>query len=102
MKIPIIKPYFDNKEIEAVTSVLESGWLVQGPRVAEFERMIAEFTKAKFAKTSSSCTTALHLALLSLGIGTGDKVLVPSFTYIASVNAIDNLVKVSRECFGIS
>jgi dTDP-4-amino-4,6-dideoxygalactose transaminase len=89
MKIPIVKPYFDNKEIEAVASVLKSGWLVQGPMVAEFERMIADFTKAKFAKASSSCTTSLHLALLASGIGHGDKVLVPSFTYVASANAIE-------------
>ncbi|MGD0780427.1 MAG: DegT/DnrJ/EryC1/StrS family aminotransferase [Dehalococcoidales bacterium] len=89
MKIPVVKPYFDNKEIEAVTSVLKSGWLVQGPMVAEFERMITGFTKVKFAKASSSCTTALHLALLASGIGHGDRVLVPSFTYVASANAIE-------------
>lgn len=90
MKIPIVKPYFDNNEVEAVASVLESGWLVQGPKVAEFESMIADFTKAKFARATSSCTTALHLALLSSGIRPGDEVLVPSFTYIASANAIEH------------
>ena len=89
MKIPIAKPYFDNREAEAAASVLESGWLVQGPRVAEFEEMIADFTKAKFARATTSCTTALHLALLSSGIRPGDKVLVPSFTYIATANAIE-------------
>lgn len=89
MKIPIAKPCFDHNEINAVTSVLESGWLVQGPRVSEFEKMVADFTKARFARASSSCTTALHLALLSLGIGAGDKVLLPSFTYVASANSIE-------------
>ncbi len=89
VKIPITKPYFDNEEIGAVASLLESGWVVQGPKVAEFERIIADFTKAKFARATTSCTTALHLALLSLGIGPGDSVLVPSFTYIASANAIE-------------
>ena len=89
MRVPIAKPYFGEEEKEAVARVLESGWVVQGPRVAEFERMITEFAKAKFAKASSNCTTALHLALLSSGIGPGDKVLVSAFTYIASANAIE-------------
>jgi dTDP-4-amino-4,6-dideoxygalactose transaminase len=89
MKIPIAKPYFDHKEAEAVASVLESGWLVQGPRVAEFEQMVCEYSGAKFAKATTSCTTALHLALLSSGIRPGDEVLVPSFTYIATANAIE-------------
>lgn len=90
MKVPITKPYFDNKETEAVASVLESGWLVQGPKVAEFERLVADFTKTEFARATSSCTTALHLGLLALGIGPGDEVLVPSFTYVASANAIEH------------
>lgn len=89
MKIPIVKPYIDKDEAEAVASVLESGWLVQGPKVAEFESMIADFTKAKLARATSSCTTALHLALLASGIRPGDEVLVPSFTYVASANAIE-------------
>lgn len=89
MKIPITKPYFDHNEIKAVTSVLESGWLVQGPRVSELEAIIADFTRTKFARACSSCTAALHLALLSLGIGAGDKVLLPSFTYVASANSIE-------------
>ena len=89
MQIPMAKPCFGEEEKEAVARVLESGWVVQGPRVAEFEKMVTESTKAKFAKASSNCTTALHLALLSSGIGPGDRVLVPSFTYVASANAIE-------------
>ena len=89
MKVPITKPYFDDEEKKAVNTVLESGWLVQGPKVAEFERMVCEYTGAKFARASTSCTTALHLALLALGIGPGDEVLIPSLTYIASANAIE-------------
>ena len=89
MKVPIIKPYFGDEEKKAVIDTLESGWLVQGPRVAEFERMVCEYTGARFAKATTSCTTALHLALLSSGIGPGDEVLLPSFTYIASANAIE-------------
>lgn len=89
MKIPITKPYFGEEEKKAVCDVLESGWLVQGPKVAEFERMVCEYTGAKFARASTSCTTSLHLALLALGIGSEDEILVPSFTYIASANAIE-------------
>ena len=89
MNIPLAKPYMNNEEILAIASVLNSGWLMQGEKVFEFESMIANFTGAKIARATSSCTTALHLALLSLGIGKGDEVLVPSFTYIASANAIE-------------
>lgn len=89
MKVPITKPYFGEEEKKAVNTVLESGWLVQGPKVAEFERMVCEYTGATFARASTSCTTALHLALLALGIGPGDEVLIPSLTYIASANAIE-------------
>ena len=77
MKIPITKPCFDQTEFELIRKPLESGWLVQGPFVKEFERLFAAFTGAPFAKASSSCTTALHLALAALGIGEGDRVLVP-------------------------
>lgn len=89
MQIPIAKPYFGKEEEEAVARVLESGWVVQGRRVKEFEEMMCEFTEAKFAKASTSCTTSLHLALLALGIGREDEVLVPSFTFIASANAVE-------------
>lgn len=89
MKIPITKPFFDNCEKEAILKALETGWLVQGPYVAEFERLFSEFTAAKFAKAVSSCTAALHLALDSLDIKSGDEVIVPSFTYIASANAVE-------------
>ncbi len=89
MQIPITKPYFGKEEKEAVARVLDSGWVVQGRRVKEFEEMVCEFTGAKFAKASTSCTTSLHLALLALGIGAGDEVLVPSFTFIASANAVE-------------
>jgi dTDP-4-amino-4,6-dideoxygalactose transaminase len=89
MKIPITKPLFDNSEKENILKPLESGWLVQGPFVAEFEKLFSEFIGIKFAKATTSCTTALHLALEALGIGKGDKVVVPSFTYVASANAVE-------------
>jgi len=89
MKIPITKPFFGEAERKAILEPLESGWVVQGPKVAEFERRFAEFSGAKFAVATSSCTTALHLSLSALGIGPGDEVLLPSFTFVATANAIE-------------
>jgi len=89
MKIPITKPFFGDEEKISIAKTLESGWIVQGPKVKEFERLFAEFTGAKFAVATSSCTTALHLGLEAMGIGKGDKVIVPSFTYVASANAVE-------------
>lgn len=89
MKIPITKPFFDHEEEEYVLKPLRSGWLVQGPNVEEFERIFAEFTGSKHAKAVTSCTTALHLALEASGIKENDKVVLPSFTYVASANAVE-------------
>jgi len=89
MRVPIAKPYFGEEEKKAVNDVLESGWIVQGPKVAEFEAMVCRFTGCHFARASSSCTTALHQALITLRVGRGDEVLVPSFTFVASANAIE-------------
>lgn len=89
MSIPITKPFIDNCEKEAVIKVLESGWLVQGKYVAEFEKLFSDFTNSRFAKATSNCTTALHLGLDAMGIGKGDRVIVPSFTYVASANAVE-------------
>jgi dTDP-4-amino-4,6-dideoxygalactose transaminase len=89
MNIPITKSVFDEFEKEAIIKPLETGWVVQGPYVAEFERLFAEYTGAKYAKACTSCTTALHLALEALDITRGDKVIIPSFTYIASANAVE-------------
>jgi len=76
------------EEEAAVAEVLRSGWLSQGPRVAEFERAFADYVGAEHAVAVSSCTTALHLALLALGIRSGDEVICPSFSFIASANCI--------------
>lgn len=89
VKIPLAKPYFTRAEATAVNKVLESGWVTQGSKVTEFEKAVCQFTGASYARATSSCTAALHLALLALGIGPGDKVIVPSFTFVASVNAIE-------------
>lgn len=89
MKIPITRAFFDDDERKTILKPLETGWLVQGPFVAEFEKLFSDFTGSKFAKAVTNCTTALHLALEALNIKKGDKVVVPSFTYIASANAVE-------------
>lgn len=86
--IPISKPFITDAEKRAVLEVLESGMLVQGPRVAELEGRFAQLCGTKHAIATSSGTTALHLALLAHGIGPGDEVITVSFTFIASVNSI--------------
>ena len=89
MKIPIAKPYFGPEEKQAVIEPLNTGWVVQGPKVQEFENMVARVIGVEHAIAVSSCTTALHLALVGLVIGIGDEVIVPSFTYVATANAIE-------------
>ncbi|MEY2959222.1 MAG: UDP-4-amino-4-deoxy-L-arabinose--oxoglutarate aminotransferase [Actinomycetota bacterium] len=86
--IPLIRPVFGPEEEAAVSEVLRSGWVAQGPRVAGFEEAFAERVGAVDAVAVSSCTTALQLALVLAGIGPGDDVVVPSFSFIATANAV--------------
>ena len=88
MNIPIARPSFGHLEEEAVIEVLRSGWVSQGPRVAEFERQFADYVGAAHAVAVSSCTTALHLALVAAGVKAGDEVICPSLSFIATANAI--------------
>ena len=88
-KIPITKPFFDVEEEQAILEPLQTGWVVQGPKVAEFERLFAEYTGAKHAIATTSCTTALHLSLLAADIGPGDEVIVPAFTWVATANVVE-------------
>jgi dTDP-4-amino-4,6-dideoxygalactose transaminase len=87
-RINVMVPYLGEEEIEAVTAVLRSGWVAQGPRVAAFEHAFAEAMQADRAVATSSCTTALHLALVVAGVRPGDEVVVPSFSFIATTNAV--------------
>ena len=87
--LPIAKPYFDGTEKKAICEVLASGWVTQGVKVARFEEIVAHYVGAKFAVATSSCTSALHLSLLALGIGKGDEVILPSFTFVATANAVE-------------
>ena len=91
MTIPITKPVFGEEELRAVQVPLESGWVVQGPHVAEFEESFSLFTGARHAVATSSCTTALHIALAALGVGPGDEVIVPAFTWVSTANAVEHL-----------
>src|SRR3990167_6818779 len=88
MKIPLTKPYFDKKEEKMILEVVRSGWVTQGPKVAEFERMVAKYTGAKYGVATTSATTALFLSLYMLGIGPVDEVIVPSLTFIATPNVV--------------
>jgi perosamine synthetase len=86
--IPITKPMLGENEAEAARRVILSGWTSQGPEVAEFEREFAEYVGAPHACAVSSCTTALHLALLAVGVQPGDEVITVSHSYIATANVI--------------
>ncbi|MBX2990047.1 MAG: DegT/DnrJ/EryC1/StrS family aminotransferase [Bacteroidetes bacterium] len=91
MNIPIAKTVFSDADLEAILKPLKSGWVVQGPLVKEFEEKWSQFTGAKHSIATSNCTTALHLSLAALGIGQGDEVIVPAFTWVASANAVESL-----------
>src|SRR6476661_5041090 len=82
-----MQPFLGAEEIAAVSEVITSGWVAQGPRVAAFEKAFAEHQQADYAVAVSSCTTALHLALVVAGVRAGDDVVVPSFSFIATANA---------------
>lgn len=88
MKIPLTKPVFGEQEEEAVCATLRSGWVVQGPNVEAFERSVAEYLDMPYAVAVSSCTTALHLALILAGVTVTDAVVVPAFTHPASAHAV--------------
>lgn len=90
MFIPLARPYFNFKEFSAINEALMSGWVAQGPMVQKFERELARRVDAKFAVATSSCTAALHIALVALGIGPGDEVIIPSFSFVATANAVEH------------
>jgi dTDP-4-amino-4,6-dideoxygalactose transaminase len=97
-KVPLSDVLVDAAVDDAVTDVVRSGWWSMGPRVAEFERAFAEFCGTEWAFAVSSGTAALHLALLAVGCGPGDEVLVPSLTFVAAANTIGHVGAVPVFC----
>jgi perosamine synthetase len=88
-RIPITLPVFGDEELRAVQLPLESGWVVQGPQVARFEQDFGTFVGSPHAIATSSCTTALHIAVAALDLKPGDEVVVPAFTWISTANAVE-------------
>jgi len=105
--IPIACPSTGKDEWNALWPSIESGWLTQGPKVKEFESLFAEHHHVKFARASTNCTTALHLALMAIGIHANDEVIVPAFTWVATANVVlycgarPIFVDVSRDSYNI-
>lgn len=85
--IPVIRPFLGPEEAAAAAETISSGWIAQGPRVAEFEAAFATATGTSHAVAVSSCTAALHLALIAAGVRRGDEVIAPSMSFIATANA---------------
>ena len=90
MNVPIARTALTEAEIESVLGPLRSGWLVQGPKVREFEEKWSAFTDAPHSIAVTSCTTGLHLAAVALGLAPGDEVIVPAFTWIATANIVEH------------
>ncbi len=91
MNVPIARTSLSEEEVQSVLGPLRSGWLVQGPKVREFEEKWSAFTGAKHSIAVTSCTTGLHLSLAALGIQPGDEVIVPAFTWIATANVVEHM-----------
>lgn len=86
VRVPLARPSFDEREVEAVRRVLSSGWVIQGPEVEGFENAIAQMHQARHCIAVSSGTAALHVCYLALGIGSGDAIFLPSFAWPSAAN----------------
>lgn len=106
-KIPVTKPYFTEDEAKAAAEALASGWVAQGPKVAEFEKAIASHEGVAEGVATTSCTTALHLAMVASGLGAGMDAIAPAFTFVATENAIVTtgatpvMVDIRQETFNV-
>jgi dTDP-4-amino-4,6-dideoxygalactose transaminase len=105
--IPIAKPYLDDTEYSAVAETMATGWISQGPRVAEFETAMADYVGTAYGRAVNSGTSAILLALLACGVRPGDEVIVPAFTCVATLNPIELigarpiLVDIGLDDFGL-
>ena len=88
-QIPITTPYFDERELQKVKECLDSGWVTQGPMVQEFESLFRIYQNCKYSVAVSSCTAALHIAVMALGLKEDDEVIVPAFTWITSASCAE-------------
>jgi dTDP-4-amino-4,6-dideoxygalactose transaminase len=86
--LPLARPSFDGEELKEITEVLDSGWVSQGEKCREFEKLVSSYVGSKHAVAVSNCTSALHLALLSIGIKADDEVLVADYTFPATGHAV--------------
>jgi dTDP-4-amino-4,6-dideoxygalactose transaminase len=91
LNIPIAKTNLLETEINAVLGPLQSGWLVQGPKVKEFEEKWSSFTSTDYSTAVTSCTSALHLSLAASRLWSGDEAIVPAFTWISTANVVEHL-----------
>lgn len=89
MKVPFFVPWISKNDKKSIMNVLDQRWLTNGPQIKKFEQMFREFLKTKYCVGVGSATNALHLSLRALNIGPGDEVIVPTFTFAASANAVD-------------
>ncbi len=108
IKYPVTKPFFTEKEIEYMSETLSTGWVAQGPKVAEFEKRVADHEGIAEGVATTSCTSALHLAMVTEGLKEGMDAIAPAFTFVATTNAIvmtgatPMLCDIDRETFNIS
>lgn len=106
-RYPVTKPYFDEEEFMLISDSLDSGWVAQGPKVAAFEKEVANHEGVAEGVATTSCTTALHLAMVAQGLGGGMDAIAPAFTFVATENAITMtgatpvMVDIDRRTFNI-
>lgn len=86
--IPVAAPWLTRAELNEVWDSMQSGWVTLGPKTHRFEEAIKDYTKAKFAIGTNSCAASLHLAIEALDLAEGDEVIVPAFTFAATLNAV--------------
>jgi len=107
MKIPLIKPNLSEEDAETVAAVIRSTWINEGEKVAEFERLLADYLRVDHVIAFFNGTVALHATLLALGIGPGDEVIVPSFTFFSTVSSVVHVgatpvfADISPDTFGL-